>query len=61
MDGLTWNLKKMDITAVLTVYNLFDRELDRTFNTQAFAGYEIGEATSYRLPRRYELGFRIEF
>jgi hypothetical protein len=57
----TWNLKKVDLTIVGTVYNVFDRELDLTFNSEAFIDTAIGEATSYRLPRRYEVGFRIEF
>ena len=57
----TWNLKKVDLTVIGTVYNVFDRELDLTFNTEAFIGTGVGEATSYRLPRRYEVGFRIEF
>jgi hypothetical protein len=57
----TWNLNKFDITAVLTVYNLFDRELDLAFNTEAFIGTDVGEPLSYRLPRRYEIGLRIEF
>lgn len=57
----TWNLKKVDLTVVATVYNVFDRELDLTFNSEAFVDVEIGEPLSYRLPRRYEVGFRIEF
>jgi hypothetical protein len=101
----TWNLKKVDLTIVGTVYNIFNRELDLTFNSRAFRQeinpdtlegmnycnesfdpactpasqpenfiYDeyygtdgspvlvgLGEATSYRLPRRYEVGFRIEF
>jgi hypothetical protein len=57
----TWNLKGLDLTVVATIYNLFDRELDLTFNSEAFIDSEIGEPLSYRLPRRYEVGFRIEF
>jgi len=84
----TWNVKSVDITVVGTIYNLFDRELDLTFNSEAYletgeeyqnddpnAPYydeyygedsspvlrDIGEPLSYRLPRRYEVGFRIEF
>jgi len=57
----TWNFNKFDMTAVLTIYNVFDRELDRTFNTEALVGTEVGAPTSYLLPRRYEVGFRIEF
>jgi len=84
----TWNVKSVDITVVGTIYNLFDRELDLTFNSEAYleTGEEyqnvdpnepyydeyygedsspvlrdIGEPLSYRLPRRYEVGFRIEF
>jgi hypothetical protein len=91
----TWRLNKIDLTVVGTVYNIFNRELDLTFNSRAFRqavdddtleglNYQntdpnapyydeyygedespvlvgIGEPLTYRLPRRYEVGFRIEF
>jgi len=57
----TWNLRKVDLTIVGTVYNVFDRELDNTFNSELWAGNELGEPLTYRLPRRYEVGVRIEF
>jgi len=73
-----------DLSVIFSIYNLFDRELDNTFNSTAFrvtseeSGlgqpvYEngpgedptyyipIGQPMSYRLPRRYELGFRVTF
>ncbi len=73
-----------DMSLIFSIYNLFDRELDNTFNSTAFrvttedSGlgqpvYEngpdndptyyipIGQPMSYRLPRRYELGFRVTF
>ncbi len=84
----TWNIKSVDLTVVGTIYNLFNRELDLTFNSEAYLETgndyqnadpnepyydeyygedsspvlrDIGEPLSYRLPRRYEVGFRIEF
>jgi len=57
----TWNLNKVDLTVVLTVYNIFDNEADRTFNTEAFVARDVGETLTWYLPRRYEVGFRIEF
>ena len=73
-----------DMSLIFSIYNIFDRELDNTFNSTAFrvtdedSGigqpvYEggpdvdptyyvpIGQPLSYRLPRRYELGFRVTF
>lgn len=57
----TFTVGSVDLTPVLTVLNVFDRELDNTFFSEAYIGNEIGAPSSYRLPRRYELGFRIEF
>jgi len=91
----TWNLNKLDLTVVGTVYNIFNRELDLTFNSRAFLqatdpetldgiNYQntdpdapyyseyygednspvlvgLGEPLSYRLPRRFEVGVRLEF
>ena len=57
----TWNLNKFDITAVFTVYNILDNEADQSFNTEAFVSREVGETVTWWLPRRYEVGFRIEF
>jgi hypothetical protein len=73
-----------DMSLIFSVYNLFDRELDNTFNGTAFRVTDedsglgepvysessgelinyyipIGQPLSYRLPRRYELGFRVTF
>jgi len=79
----TFQVGDIDMTAVLTVQNLFDRELDGTFNSTVARAIPdestddpsdflvdengdmipmpLGEPLSYWLPRRYELGFRIEF
>ena len=74
----TFHIGGADLTAILTVHNLFDRELDRTFNTQAVLQdtdedgeplfddggrvyVPIGEPLTYLLPRRYEIGLRLEF
>jgi hypothetical protein len=65
----TWNLNKFDITAVFTVYNILDNEADESFNTEAYFPSEnaenpppeVGETLTWWLPRRYEVGFRIEF
>ena len=57
----TWSLNKVDLTVVATVYNIFDNEADRTFNTEAYVNREVGETLTWYLPRRYEVGFRIEF
>ncbi len=32
----TWNLKKIDLTLVGTIYNVFNQELDSTFNSEAY-------------------------
>ncbi|RLE27889.1 MAG: hypothetical protein DRJ61_17005, partial [Acidobacteria bacterium] len=74
-----------DMSLIFSIYNLFDRELDRSFNSTAFREapednqalgepvfengpdneptyfVPIGQPLSYRLPRRYELGFRVTF
>ncbi len=74
-----------DMSLIFSIYNLFDRELDRSFNSTAFRVapednqdlgepvfengpdneptyfVPIGQPLSYRLPRRYELGFRVTF
>lgn len=73
-----------DMSLIFSVYNLFDRELDNTFNSTAFRVTDedsglgqpvyseetgelinyyvpIGQPLSYRLPRRFELGFRLTF
>ncbi len=77
-----------DMSLIFSIYNLFDRELDNTFNSSAFRTttedtglgqpvdegsrdadgnivytyyVPIGQPTSFRLPRRYELGFRVTF
>ena len=73
-----------DMSVIFSIYNLFDRELDNTFNETAFRVTSedsglgdpvysedtgavlnyyipIGKPLSYRLPRRYELGFRVTF
>jgi hypothetical protein len=57
----TWNLRKLDLTVVGTVYNILNNEADRTFNTEAFSSRDVGETVTWWLPRRYEVGFRIEF
>jgi len=57
----TWSLKGLDLTAVLTVYNLFDREFRNTINSEFTSDDGIYNVTAYYLPRRYEVGFRIEF
>ena len=90
----TWSVGKIDLTGIVTVYNVFNRELDLSFNSRAFRqaidpvtleglNYQdddpnepyydefygedgspvlvgIGEPLSYRLPRRFEVGFRLE-
>jgi hypothetical protein len=94
----SWTVAGMDLTGVLTVLNVFSRELDRTFNDRAFRqdteidddgnpvplNYQdddpsapyydeyyggdgspvlvpVGAPLRYSLPRRYEIGFRLEF
>lgn len=57
----TWSLNKVDLTVVATIYNILDNEADRTFNTEAYVNREVGETLTWYLPRRYEVGFRIEF
>ncbi len=57
----TWNLNKVDLTVVLTVYNILNNEADRSFNTEAYVARDVGETLTWWLPRRYEVGFRIEF
>jgi len=91
----TWNIdlqiskafqiKKVDLSLVLAIYNVVGQELDQAFNGEYFWQNEefgdpvvvgqnpvtgediiqyyvpIGKAYSYGLPRRYELGFRVEF
>ena len=57
----TWNLNKVDLTVVATIYNILDNEADRTFNTEAYVNREVGETLTWYLPRRFEVGFRIEF
>ncbi len=57
----------VSLEGIFTVQNVFDREQDANFNETAFlrdaAGEwrPIGQPTSYYSPRRYELGFRLEF
>jgi hypothetical protein len=57
----TWNIKNLDLTVVATVYNILNNEADRSFNSEAFVGQDVGQTTSWWLPRRYEVGFRVEF
>ena len=61
----------VSLEGVITIQNLFDQEWDATFNSTAFrqmlddegnyVWMPIGHPTSYWDPRRYELGFRVEF
>lgn len=75
----TFQIGGADLTAILSVHNLFNRELDLTFNSQASLQdtdeddrpliddeglpvyVPIGEPLTYHLPRRYEIGLRLEF
>ncbi len=63
----SFQVGSVDLTGVIAVYNLFDRELDASFNSVAFRTDAVGEPipvgapTSYWEPRRYELGLRLEF
>ena len=90
----TFRIRNLDLQAILTVYNLFGQEWDKTFNTTAFLQdadadnnglfYQdedpaspyfdeyygadgspvlvpVGASLTYWDPRRYEIGFRIEF
>ncbi len=94
----TWDVGRTQLTGILTVLNVFGRELDNRFNDTAFRqdteidedgnpvgleyqdddpnepyydeyyGFDgspvllaVGAPTGYLLPRRYELGFRVQF
>jgi hypothetical protein len=45
------------------VLNLFDSEnaIGVCNNVNGCGGFELGDPTAWQLPRRYELGLRLEF
>ena len=59
--AFTWGRARLQL--LLTLTNLFDSET-ATSVCQIDTGcgdFEMGEATNWQLPRRYELGLRVEF
>ena len=54
---------RVRLVAIGSVYNTFSTE-NGTAVCSLVSGcgsFEVGEALSWTLPRRYELGFRVEF
>ena len=59
----SFSVGSVDLTPVLTVINVFGQEKPNAWEVEYLPSgqYDIGQAYSWRLPRRYELGFRVEF
>jgi hypothetical protein len=61
--GKGFRLGPTRLKLIGTIINLFDSEQPREVcnRVNGCGGFELGEPTAWQLPRRYELGVRLEF
>jgi DNA-binding winged helix-turn-helix (wHTH) protein len=61
--GKGFNIGPTQLELLARVFNVFDSECtwDVCGSVTGCGGYEIGDTIAWQQPRRYELGFRIEF
>jgi hypothetical protein len=59
----SFRLGRVRLRLIGTVVNLFDSEnaIGVCNNVNGCGGFELGDPTAWQLPRRYELGLRLEF